>query len=129
MLEGSCLCGAVRFSIDGAISPIEVCHCVQCRKWTGHVLASIEVDREALQLAGAEQVQWYHSSPKVRRGFCGRCGSTLFFDPIDQAKHRWIGIAMGALDSSTGAKIALHIFTAEKGDYYDISDGAEQRAH
>jgi hypothetical protein len=35
---------------------------------------------------------------------------------------------MGALDTPTGAKIALHIFAAEKGDYYDIPDGEPQHS-
>jgi len=120
MLEGSCLCGAVRFTIDGDHSPIEACHCVQCRKWTGHFFANIEVARDALAIRGEDRIAWYASSGKVRRGFCATCGSTLFFDPLDRRKHAWIGIAMGALDSSTREKISVHIFTAEKGDYYDV---------
>ncbi len=126
MLEGSCLCGAVRFQVTSSFSDIEVCHCVQCRKWTGHFFANIEVPRESLEVQGEDRITWFCSSEKVRRGFCTTCGSSLFFDPIDRNKHNWIGIAMGALDTSTGAKIALHIFTAEKGDYYEIPDGERQ---
>ena len=123
MLEGSCLCRAVRFRIDGEVSPVEVCHCVQCRKWTGHVFANIEVPRAGLKIEGDEHLRWFHSSHKVRRGSCNRCGSPLFFDPLDQVKHPWIGVAMGALDTTPGKGIALHVFTAEKGDYYDIHEG------
>ena len=71
-------------------------------------------------LRGEDRITWYASSGNVRRGFCATCGSTLFFDPLDRRKHAWIGIAMGALDSSTREKISVHIFTAEKGDYYDV---------
>lgn len=122
MLKGSCLCGAVTFRLTGSFSEIEVCHCVQCRKWTGHFFANIEVPRDSLEIQGSECITWHHSSQKVRRGFCATCGSPLFFDPLDREKHNWIGIAMGALDTRTGSKIALHIFTAEKGDYYDIPE-------
>ncbi|WP_101926936.1 MULTISPECIES: GFA family protein [Luteimonas] len=123
MLEGRCLCGLVSFRSTADAGPVEVCHCVQCRKWTGHVFDNIEVPRTALTVTGAAHVRWYASSAKARRGFCGTCGSTLFFDPLDTTKHAWIAIAMGALDTSTGCRIALHIYTAEKGDYYDIPDG------
>ncbi|MGK2927883.1 MAG: GFA family protein [Lysobacterales bacterium] len=126
MLKGSCLCGAVTFEITGPHGPIEVCHCVQCRKWTGHFFANIEVPRDSVAVQGEEHISWYHSSDRVRRGFCATCGSTLFFDPLDKNTHNWIGIAMGALDTSTGLKIALHIFTAEKGDYYAIPEDEEQ---
>lgn len=128
MLTGSCLCGAVKFDIDGTHSPIEACHCVQCRKWTGHFFANIEVPRSALNITGAERIGWYASSAKVRRGFCATCGSPLFFDPVDVARHDWIGVAMGALDGSTGGRIALHIFTDEKGDYYEIPEGEPRHA-
>ena len=129
MLRGSCLCGAVTFEVTGPHSPIEVCHCVQCRKWTGHFFANIEVPRDSLEVHGEDHIRWYQSSAKVRRGFCAVCGSTLFFDPVDKVKHNWIGIAMGALDTPTGSRIALHIFTAEKGDYYEIPDDEPQHQH
>lgn len=129
MIKGSCLCGAVAFEAPGTVGPIEVCHCVQCRKWTGHFFANVELPRDTLIIHGADHITWHQSSAKVRRGFCGTCGSTLFFDPIDKAKHAWIGVAMGAIDTPTGSKIALHIFAAEKGDYYEIPAGEQQNAH
>jgi hypothetical protein len=127
--KGSCLCGAVTFEVCGDLGPVEACHCEGCRKWTGHALFSTEVPRAALTLHGEEDVAWYASSEKVRRGFCRLCGSSLFFDPIDREKHAWIGIAMGAFEKPTGTKMGLHIFTAEKGDYYEIDDGLPQHEH
>lgn len=128
MHKGSCLCGAVTFEVRGDLPPPDACHCTQCRKWSGHVLAGTDVPRDALTIHGGEHVTWYRSSEKVRRGFCSTCGSSLFFDPIDQAKHGWIGVAMGAFDAPTQTKLAVHIFVAEKGDYYDIGDGVPQNA-
>src|SRR4051812_46985963 len=122
MHKGSCLCGAVKFEVAGALPPPTACHCTKCRKHTGHFEAGTEVVRSALTIHGAEHVKWYHSSEKVRRGFCANCGSSLFFDPLDQVKHNWIGIMMGAFDGPTGTKLVRHIFVADKGDYYDIAD-------
>jgi hypothetical protein len=65
----------------------------------------------------------------MHRGSCSTCGASLFFDPLDKEKHNWIGISMGSLDTPTGTKLALHIFVAEKGDYYEISDGLPQNEH
>lgn len=123
MHEGSCMCGAVRFTVEGALPGPDACHCSQCRKQSGHVFASTDVPRSALRLQGAENVTWYASSPKVRRGFCGTCGASLFWDPIEKD---WIGIAMGAFDNPTDTKLRIHIFVANKGDYYDITDGLPQ---
>ena len=129
MYSGSCLCGTVTFEVEGELGTIDACHCEQCRRWTGHFLASTDVPRSALTLNGEEYVGWYDSSERVRRGFCSSCGSSLFFDPVDREKHDWIGVAMGAFDKPTHASIALHIFVAEKGDYYDIDDGLPQNEY
>jgi hypothetical protein len=129
MHKGSCLCRAVTLQIEGKLSGAEACHCVQCRKWSGHVGVGVEVPRAALTIKGAEHIRWYHSSKKVRRGFCSICGTPLFFDPTDTQKHDWIGIQMGAFDTPTRTKLELHIFVAEKGDYYEITDGLPQNEY
>ena len=126
MPRGSCLCGAVSFEVDGALHAPDACHCTQCRKQSGHYWASTNVKPEALKLNGADNVRWYQSSEKVRRGFCSTCGSVLFWEPTD--RDDFIAVAMGALDAPTGMKLAKHIFVADKGDYYDIADGLPQRA-
>ncbi len=125
MHKGSCLCGAVRITVEGDLPRPVACHCVECRKHTGHYEASIDIPRTALHIEGEDAVRWYHSSEKVRRGFCGTCGSTLFWDPI----HRdWTAVAMGVFDGPTDTSLSMHIFVSEKGDYYEIEDGLPQNA-
>lgn len=125
MHHGSCLCGAVSFVVAQQLSPPNACHCSLCRKQSGHFFASTEVKKADLTVTGAEAVTWYASSTKVRRGFCARCGASLFWDPphLD-----WIAVAMGAFDGPTGTQMNLHIFVADKGDYYQIADGLPQNA-
>lgn len=125
MYVGSCLCGAVTFQISGELKPPDACHCTKCRKTSRHYFASTEVLREAITIEGSDHLRWYQSSEKVRRGFCGTCGASLFFDP----PHKdWIAVAMGAFDGPTKTQLELHIFVADKGDYYDITDGLPQNA-
>ena len=69
---------------------------------------------------------WFQSSERVRRGFCSVCGSSLFWDPVGRDR---IAIAMGAFDPPTDTHLGIHIFVAEKGDYYDIADGLPQNEH
>ena len=126
MPRGSCLCGAVSFEVSGELPAPDACHCSNCRKHSGHYFAASDVPRSALSLHGEENVRWYASSAKVRRGFCATCGSTLFFDPLDREKHDWIAIAMGAFDTPTHTRLKMHIFVADKGDYYEIADGLPQ---
>lgn len=123
MHKASCLCGAVNITVQGELPQPSACHCTACRKHSGHYEASVDVPQTAVTITGEEHVKWYQSSPKVRRGFCDICGSTLFWDPVF---HDWTAIAMGAFDTPTQTTLKMHIFVSEKGDYYDIADGLPQ---
>jgi hypothetical protein len=123
MHTGSCLCGAISFSVEGDLAPGDACHCTQCRRQSGHYWASTNIPRDRLTVTGMDKVTWFQSSEKVRRGFCGTCGSILFWDP----PHKdWTSIAMGAFDA-TGTQLEMHIFVSQKGDYYEIADGLPQK--
>ena len=125
MHQGSCLCRAVRFEVAGELKPAGACHCSMCRKQSGHFSVTTEVTPSDLTVHGAETVTWFRSSETARRGFCGRCGSFLFWDPIGQDS---IAVAMGAFEPPTATKLQNHIFVADKGDYYEIADGLPQKA-
>lgn len=125
-LEGGCLCGAIRFRLSPPIRDVVVCHCRQCAKWTGSVVAATAVALENFELlSGADDLQWYAATPHAERGFCGRCGSSLFWRPADKSR---ISVLAGVLDPPTGLAVSAHIFVADKSDYYKISDDAPQFA-
>lgn len=122
MHKGSCLCGAVSFEVTGELPAPTACHCTQCRKHSGHFEAGTDVPRSAVTINGDNHVTWFRVE-NVRRGFCSTCGSSLFFDADGKD---WIGLAMGAFDTPTNTKLRMHVFVANKGDYYDITDGLPQ---
>ncbi|MCE8007218.1 GFA family protein [Aestuariivita sp.] len=123
MRTGSCLCGAVAFHFDADAPAPSVCHCGQCRRQSGHVWASTFIAETALVFDRDDSLRWFRSSDAARRGFCSTCGSFLFWkhDAEDT-----ISIAMGALDAPTGLTLGRHIFVADKGDYYTITDDLPQ---
>ena len=125
MLTGSCLCGAVKFTVEGELEPPLACHCTQCRKTSGHYWAATSVPRDALTIDGEFNVAWFRSSEKIQRGFCSTCGASLFWDPIEEDR---ISVAMGAFEAPTGTMIARHIFVDDKGDYSELKDGLPQDA-
>lgn len=125
MHKGSCLCSSVAFTIDGDLSPPSVCHCGQCRKQSGHVWASASTHQDNLRFSASDTLSWYRASDIARRGFCSNCGSFLFWQ---HNQEDTISISMGALDAPTGLKLSKHIFVADKGDYYDITDDLPQEA-
>lgn len=66
-------------------------------------------------------------SGKAERGFCGECGSSLFFRKREEGTNA-IGICAGSLDNPTGLKTKRHEFIADMGDCYDVEDALEKRA-
>ncbi|MEE3100921.1 MAG: GFA family protein [Pseudomonadota bacterium] len=120
ILTGGCLCGAVRWRMEGAPSAVVACHCEDCRRTTGHHVACMTVDAAALPLDGAAP-RWFASSETGRRGFCGTCGSNLFWTATDWDR---IEIWLGSVDGPTGLTLSGHEFVGSKSDYYDIADGA-----
>jgi hypothetical protein len=121
--RGQCLCAAVRFEVRGPLRPVIYCHCAMCRRASGHFAAATACAPEHLRLISAESLRWYRSSGIARRGFCGTCGSPLFWEP---AHGRHISIWAGTLDTPTGLEASTHLFAADKGDYYQIEDGLPQ---
>ena len=88
-----------------------------CRRWHGHIGAYTNVARAALEMVESRDLKWFQSSDFARRGFCGTCGSSLFWDA---PKRDTISITAGSLDAPTGLATTLQIFTEDKGDYYAL---------
>ena len=121
--KGQCLCGAIHLTVTGPMRDISVCHCGQCRRWHGHAPAYSKAKWADIELSGSEHLRWHVSSPQARRGFCGECGTSLFWEMIGRDAA---SIPAGVLDAPTGLRLRHHIFVADKGDYYDITDGLPQ---
>ena len=117
---GGCLCGAVKYEVSGPLRPVVFCHCVQCRKSSGHHVAASSAPRAAVAIIG--EVRWYRSSNTARRGFCPTCGSQLFWDGPGEN----ISIHAGTLEDTSGLAAIGHIFVADKASYVDICDGLPQ---
>lgn len=120
---GGCLCGAVRFRTAGPLRGVVYCHCSQCRRQTGHFYAATNVAEADLEIEGTERLTWYRASDFARRGFCATCGSALFWKR-DGAED--ISVMAGTFDKPSGLRGEVHIFVADKGDYYDIADDLPQ---
>ena len=123
-LTGGCMCGAVRYEAHAPFRDVTFCHCGQCRKWHGHVGAYTNVAADRFALVHDEDLAWFASSDVARRGFCRKCGSSLFWR---RNQGDTISVAAGTIDGATGLHAARHIYVTDKGDYYDIADGVPQK--
>jgi len=116
---GGCLCGGVRYRVTGPLRAVVYCHCSQCRRTSGHFVAATAVAKDALTVVADESIEWFASSEFASRGFCSRCGSSLFW--LAEARD-YVCIMAGTLDESTGLEAVEHIYVKDKGDYYDLTD-------
>ena len=126
---GQCLCGAVRYEVRGPLRDVLICHCVECRRWGGNVGAftSVRLEHFDAPRRGNGPLDPEPGSDRhARRGFCGECGSSLFWQPADSER---INVAAGTLDRPTGLEIAGHWYTHQAGDYDELpSDGLPRDA-
>ena len=120
MKTGRCVCGQVTFQSEGPWRDIISCHCEECRRTSGHFWAATAVPTDKLELTNDAGLKWFRATDSATRGFCTGCGASLFFrmDGRD-----YTAIAAGAVDQPSGLKMVEEVFTHEKGDYYDLSDG------
>ena len=111
---GSCLCGAVRFAIEGTFESFYLCHCGRCRKGTGSAFASnlFSTTARLTWVSGEDLVKGYNlPSTRHARSFCLNCGSAL---PSLQGDGSLLVIPAGSLDNCVGLKPNAHIFVANR---------------
>ncbi|TBU88305.1 GFA family protein [Phytopseudomonas dryadis] len=112
--HGRCLCGAVGISISTAQLTVSACHCATCRKWGGGPLMVVESETPP-RISGEQQVRVHASSDWAERGFCGQCGSHLFYRLKAGGFH---AIPVGLLDGDEAWRFELQVFIDAKPAYY-----------
>jgi hypothetical protein len=137
-IRGSCLCGSIKFEINGPLSPPSNCHCSMCRKQHGAAFRSrARVEKSDFKwVQGADLVTFYESTPGAFRGFCRVCGSPIvnkfearsrIAERDPQAPSRY-GIALATLDDDPGVRPLAHIFVGSKAPWFEITDDLPQHA-
>lgn len=131
MIHGSCLCGGVKFAIEHAAGPFELCHCSRCRKVSGSAyLAWLGVRRENFRLIqGAELIKTYElpvseSPPGYDTSFCSRCGSKV--PNPSRIGESWFEIPAGALDDDPLIRPDKHIYIEFRAPWDHIADDLPQ---
>ena len=120
MIEGSCLCGATRFRIDGTLSGVRLCHCENCRKFSGTSPAAWAMASASKLEVLSASVGTFNSGKGIRN-FCSKCGSPVWFESLDHPEI--VGIPLGVLDSDDVPPPEMHIWVSSKPGWCSISDG------
>ncbi|MFY0616227.1 GFA family protein [Shimia sp.] len=125
---GKCLCGAVRFVSDKVPSTAGICHCEQCRRWTGLALMGVTIPTDTITWEGAEHIGRIQSSEWAERAWCTKCGTGLFYRVT--ADNEWSGgteIPVGLFDDPNGFELKNEIFIDQKPDGFAFAgDGRKE---
>lgn len=115
---GSCLCGSVRYRVEGGFDRVTHCHCSMCRKSHGAAFATYATV-SASQLSIEDDtgtLTWYRSSPTAERGFCTGCGASLFWRD-ETREPGLVAFSLGTVDTPLGEVEIRDIFVESKADW------------
>ncbi len=119
---GACLCGAVRFESSEVPAEAGICHCDQCRRWTGIALMGVTVPTDSITWAGGEHIARIQSSEWAERAWCNKCGTNLYYRVT--ADNEWAGgteIPVGLFDDPNGFALKNEIFIDQKPDTFGFT--------
>jgi adenylate cyclase len=118
-ITGGCLCSAVRYEASEPPKSSGYCHCTMCQRWSGApAWAAVTFPLAAVRITrGAPKV--HQSSPKVERGFCSDCGSSLFvrYPDIDE-----FCVSIGSLDVAANARPQRHVGIESQLPWFVLAD-------
>jgi hypothetical protein len=119
---GGCLCGGIRFEVEPPTKWCAHCHCSLCRRAHGAgYITWFGVARDQFRIDDSEQLlTWYRSTSAARRGFCSRCGSTLFFEGDRWPDERHIVLAV--MDGPIDREPQAHVFFDSGAPWIRVSD-------
>ena len=127
MLNGRCICGEVRYTVEDAFSYAFYCHCSRCRLRTGSAFASlagITIDKLKV-VSGSEHLLIEDDRPEGYGARCARCYAFMFAAVRDKA---YMHVSLGTLEDSPSRVPDHHIFVGSKARWHQITDSLPQYA-
>ena len=109
-ISGNCLCGSIRFKIFDECRYSILCHCSMCQKSNAEFSNYTKVKNENFKFLSKNKLKWFYSSKDYKRGFCSKCGSSLFF----QSRHSNNEIAVSSGSLNARVPVKGHIYYKDK---------------
>lgn len=123
--EGGCLCGAVRYRVDGEPSIVTYCHCRMCQRGAGSPVVAWAVwPRRAFAVTRGALTE-RRSSDRATRSHCAACGTPIAFalttgDDVD--------VTVCSLDDPDRFPPVNHIWTSSRRAWFDTADALPRHA-
>jgi len=127
VLQGSCLCGGVRFEVTGPFERVVQCHCSNCKKISGGAgTVSGRAQTDAIRVvAGEELVRTFQPAEGTAKTFCAECGSNLFGGGWPASEHT--SVRLSALDSPFTDKPTAHFYVRSVAPWETLPDDGAER--
>lgn len=126
LFMGGCLCGTVRYEVSGTPADPCFCHCRSCRLASGApMVAWASFERGGFRLTCGALTE-RRSSAQAWRGFCASCGTALTYR--HEAHGAQIDVTLATLDDPAAVAPQMHVWTAQKLPWVQLSDGLPQHA-
>lgn len=118
--DGGCLCGAIRYRVQGPVEDSAYCHCRTCQRQSGApVVAWFAVPPANLRYTQSAPKK-YRASSRASREFCGDCGTYLLFREDDATAT--LGVNTATLDEPERVPPAFHIWHESHIAWFDTAD-------
>ena len=126
-LEGSCLCGGVRFEVTGDFEPRSYCHCTSCKRLSGGAAtANARVRSDDVRItAGRELLRTYVPDGGSAKTFCSNCGSNLFGGGWPESE--FASLRLPAIDTPFEGQPTRHTFPRSVASWETLPDDGLER--
>lgn len=115
--EGKCLCGSVTIRASKVDTNLGACHCTMCRKWSNGPYLAVDCGTD-VSITGEESVTVFNSSEWAERGFCNKCGTSLFYRLKENQQY----MMAAEIFENKNYNFDHQIFIDEKPDYYSFAN-------
>lgn len=125
-VEGGCLCGGVRYRLEGPPLEADYCHCRMCQRGAGAPVVAWGTWSAGSFAWTRGEPATFASSPQGERSFCPTCGTSLTF--VDPGEPGRLDVALATLDDPAAFPPQRHIWTASRLPWLEIADDLPRRA-
>lgn len=123
--EGGCLCGAIRYRIEGEPAVTAICHCTHCARQGGSLFSMIcGVPETGFAVTKGELttfVDTADSGNTVDRKFCNRCGSPII--SVLSAQPGIVYVKAGTLDDWRAFKPSVEVYRSRTAEWMPAFEG------
>lgn len=121
LISGACLCGNIHYTVRLPVIFCTHCHCRFCRKAQGAAFVTwFGVLKERILIEDRDgKIHWFAASNHSQRGFCGECGTTLFFTSSTCPGE--IHVVRASTDADIGKSPSAHIFYDHRVGWVDAN--------